>query len=577
MVELIHAGMNVARLNFSHGTLEEHLLTINRLKKARETTNSPLAIMLDTKGPEIRIGKIPSNELQLSPKMILKLRAEATQDKLSISVHPFEALETVTAGMTVLFDDGYIISKAIKVNPNEIDVEIQNDGVLKSGKKINIPEAHLKLPAMTEDDIRDLRFGCEQDIDMVAASFIRSAHHVQAIREFLTNEGKPDIQVIAKIECSEGVKNFDTIVQVADGIMVARGDLGVELDLALVPKLQKMMIRTCLRACKPVITATQMLESMIVHPRPTRAEVSDVANAIYDCSSSVMLSAETATGKYPVETVQCMKRIIEVAEADFDYRQFFQQHTMRDYHDASSALSLAAVQTAYSANAHAIFAFTTSGRMARLIARLRPEMPLLALTPNWKVYQQMSSNWGVIPVYAPECANVREAFCATSSFALSRGLISFGDLVVVTAGSPFGKMGSTNMMLLENIGEIVARGNKGIGSKVHGKIVKLLTPEGRSPETLRNCLVVIAHCDDTFLPALKYASGLILQNFIGDTESETYAAIIARNYNLSMICRADGAMVSLQEGEMATLDPKRGLIFRGAEELSASPIIDPGA
>jgi len=573
MVELIHAGMNVARINFSHGTQDEHLITINNLKKAREATQNPLAIMLDTKGPEIRIGKIVGNEVKTTPGMRLKLVGKPSKDPLHIPVHPFEALESVASGMAILFDDGYIVSKAIKVEKDQIEVEIQFAGVLKSGKKVNVPEAHLKLPAMTPEDISDLKFGCAQDIDLVAASFIRSAHHVQAIKEFLAKEGKPEILVISKIESSEGIKNLDHIIQVSDGIMVARGDLGVELDLALVPKLQKLMIRKCYQACKPVVTATQMLESMIVNPRPTRAEVSDVANAIYDGSSAVMLSGETATGKYPIEVVQCMKKIVEVSEADFNYREFFEERALRDYHDAASALSLAAVQTAYSANARAIFVFTTSGRTAQLVARLRPSMPILAMTPSMKVYQQLSLNWGVIPVFFPKCSNVREAFHAASSFALKRGLISFGDVVVFTAGSPFGKKGTTNMMMLENIGDVVVRGYKGLGRKVQGQVTILLSPEERDPESLRGRLVVMAHCDHTFLHVLKFAAGMIVQNFISDTESETYAATLAKNYGISMICRADGATAVLREGEVVTLDPHRGLIYRGTEELSTSPEI----
>ncbi|MBF8262383.1 MAG: pyruvate kinase [Parachlamydiales bacterium] len=569
LIEMIHAGMNVARLNFSHGTHEEHLANINNIKKAREITDTPVAIMLDTKGPEIRIGQIPSGHVQTHAGMRLKLVEKENGHSDEIPVHPFDALSAVVAGMAILFDDGYIVSKVLEKKKNAVVIEIQYPGVLKSGKKVNIPDACNNLPALTSEDIQDLRFGCAQDIDLVAASFVRSTHHVLAIKELLAKEGKPDILVIAKIENHEGVKNFDSIVQVADGIMVARGDLGVELDLALVPKLQKMMIRKCYQACKPVVTATQMLESMIVNPRPTRAEVSDVANAIYDCSSSVMLSGETATGKYPIETVQQMKRIIEEAEADFDYREFFKLQAVHDYHDAASALSRATVQTAYGANVRAIFAFTTSGRSARFLSRLRPEMPILALTPNRKVYQQLSFNWGIIPIYCPTCTNVREAFHATSVYALKHGLIAFGDVVVVLAGTPFGKKGSTNMMLIENIGEVVVRGNKGVGMRVQGKVSILLSSEGVDPETLRGQLVVILRCDNTFLPALKHAAGIILQNFIGDNESESCAAQIAQRLNIPMIGRADGAVEILNVDETVTLDPHRGLIYRGGEEYPA--------
>ncbi len=565
MIELIGAGMNVARLNFSHGTHEEHAKNIANLKKAREITGRPMAILLDTKGPEIRLGKISGDSLPVQNGMRLKLGAMGGEDPLLIPIHPVSVLETVSPGMKILFDDGYIVSQVVSVTNHEALVEIQNAGTLKSGKGVNIPEAHLNLPAMTEADIADLQFGCSQDVDIVAASFIRSSHHVLAIKELLAAEGKSDILVIAKIENKEGVENFDSIMQVSDGIMVARGDLGVEMDLAFVPKLQKMMIRKCYLACKPVVTATQMLESMIFNPRPTRAEVSDVANAIYDSTSAVMLSGETAVGKYPTEVVRRMKSIVREAEADFHYRVFFDQRSQHDYHDISSSVSLAAVKTAYSANARAIFAFTVSGGTARLVSRLRPEMPIIALTPNEKIYHQLSFNWGVIPVFCPNCTNTRDAIAAASAYAAKEGIISFGDVVVITAGSPFGKKGSTNMMMVENIGEILVRGHKGFGPRIHGKVSIILSPEGRDPESLNGRLVVITHCDNTFLPILKQAAGVILQNHIGDSASEKYAALVAKTFEISVITRADGATAVLQEGEEVTLDPQRGLVYRGLD------------
>lgn len=573
MIEMVGAGMNVARLNFSHGTHEEHAKNIANLKKAREITDRPLAILLDTKGPEIRIGKIQGDALQVQPGMRLKLCAKNGSDPLKIPIHPIEVLDTVQPGMSILFDDGYIVSQVVKVAKQEALVEIQNAGVLKSGKGVNIPNAHLNLPAMTRADIEDLKFGCAQDVDIVAASFIRSSHHILAIKELLASEGRSDILVIAKIENSQGVENFDSIVQVADGIMVARGDLGVEMDLALVPKLQKMMIRKCYQACKPVVTATQMLESMILNPRPTRAEVSDVANAIYDSTSAIMLSGETAVGKYPVETIRRMKSVVREAEADFNYRAFFEQRSQHDYHDISSSVSLAAVKTAYSANARAIFAFTVSGTTARLVSRLRPEMPIIALTPHLKIYHQLSFNWGVIPVYCQGCNNTREALSAVTGFAKKEGIISFGDVVVVTAGAPFGKKGSTNMMMVENIGEILVRGHKGFGPKIDGKVSIVLSPEGRDPDSLQGRLVVINHCDNTYLPVLKQAAGVILQNQLGDTASEKYAALVAKTFEISVITRADGAMTVLHEGQEVTLDPQRGLVYRGTEESPACRVL----
>ena len=562
IIELIEAGMNVARLNFSHGTHPEHLKTINNLKKARKELKIPLAILIDLRGPKIRVGTIPGGALELKPGMRIRLVSEEVESKdpLTVPMNPIEVLETVHPGTKILFDDGYIVAQVVERGQDEAVVEIKNRGVLKSQKGVSIPGAQINLPSMTETDLEDLKFGCEQDVDLVAASFIRSAHHVLTIKDFLAQQGKSDIQVIAKIESTQGIENFDSIVQVADGIMVARGDLGVEVDLACVPKLQKMMIRTCLQASKPVITATQMLESMIQNPRPTRAEVSDVANAIYDGSSAVMLSAETAVGKYPVETVRVMKNIVREAEGDFNYHQFFEQRSQREYHDFSSAVSLAAVKTAYTADARAIFAFTTSGMTARLVSRLRPQMPIIALTSHPKAYQQMALNWGVIPLFGA-CKDVKEAISFTTQFALEQKQLSFGDLVIVTSGAPFGKKGTTNMMRVEHIGDVLVRGHKGPGAKVKGKVIFLLSPDSRDPELLRDRIVVILHCDNSFLSVLKHAAGVILQNYIGDTSSEKYATLIAKTYEIPTISRADGAMSSLREGEEVTLDPQHGLVY----------------
>jgi pyruvate kinase len=573
ILELIDAGMNVARLNFSHGTHEEHLKTIQFLKKARKAKNIPLAIMLDTHGPKIRVGKLPGGQITMKPGQKFKLVESEAGKTDEIPLHPIEVIEGVAVGMKILFDDGYIVAQVIKKGDKEASVEILNDGVLKSGKGVHIPGAQISLPALTDEDVEDLKFGCKHDVDFVAASFIRSAHHVLTIKQLLAKEGKPDIQVIAKIESTQGIENFDSIVQVADGIMVARGDLGVEVDLALVPKLQKMMIRKCYQARKPAVTATQMLESMITNPRPTRAEVSDVANAIYDCTSLVMLSGETAVGKYPIETVKRMRGIVQEAESDFNYHAFFEAHSQRDYHDVSSAVSMAAVKTAYSANAKCIFAFTTSGQTARLVSRLKPSFPIIAVTPSEKVYHQLAFHWGVIPVLAEGCNNSKEAFSVASNYALAHGLISFGDVVVVTAGAPFGKKGTTNMMMVENIGEVLVRGHKGFGSKVTGQVIYVLAPEVYEPEELQGKLVIIPHCDSTFLPVLKRAAGVILQNYVGDTASEKYAALVAKTFEIPVMTRADGAMSILKEGDEVTLDPQKGLIYRGSEEAPACPIL----
>lgn len=564
MIELMKAGMNVARLNFSHGTHEEYLKIIQDLKEARQQLKQPLAIMLDTKGPEIRLGKIKEGYTTLKPGQKWQLlKFEALGDENQVSIYPHDIPDQLYAGTQVLFDDGYISSYVVEKTEEGAIVEIQNGGIIRSGKGVNIPNTHLNLPAVTAKDIHDIKFGCQQDIDIIAASFVRSAEHVLTIKRMLTDEKKHDILVIAKIENCEGVQNFDNIVQAADGIMIARGDLGVEVPLSHVPRLQKMMIRKSYLAGKPVVTATQMLESMIHNPRPTRAETSDVANAIYDSTSAVMLSGETAIGRYPIETVNVMRSIIEEAEADFNYRAFFDQHAPLVYHDVPSAVTLATVKTAYSSNAKAIFAFTRGGSTARLLSRLRPKMPIIAMTAQKKSFHQLAFNWGVIPFYYPECQTIGDGFEKVSTFALEHHLVSYGDLVVVTAGTPFGISGTTNMMIVESIGDVLVRGHIGYGSRIHGNVAMVLAPETKEPYAVRNQLLVVAKCDESYLPLMREASGIILQNHINDIASEKYAKKIALSLGKPILLRADAACRILKEGQLVTLDPEKALVYKG--------------
>ncbi len=563
MVELMQAGMNVARLNFSHGTHAEHLRNIENLKRARKELKKPLALMMDMKGPKLRLGKVVDGVIQLKPKQKIRLvKEEGSKD--GIFLDPPEVLSILHPKMKVLFDDGYIVGIVDHVEKDAVVIEIQNAGPLKSNKGVNIPGAILPLPALTQEDLEDLAFGSQHGIDWIAASFVRSQHHLLLIQDFLAKQGC-DIPVIAKIESTEGVENFDRILEFADGIMVARGDLGVELDLALVPPLQKKIIRKCCFASKPVITATQMLESMITHPRPTRAEVSDVANAIYDGSSATMLSAETAVGQYPIETVQCMKKIAKEAEDDFNYRHFFEEISLRDCVGIASSLALAAVRTAYSANAKAIFSITTSRETTRFVSRLRPQMPVIAVTREEKHFHQLSLSWGVIPIFCPECTNSEQAFQKAARFAMDEGIIAFGDVIVVTAGTPFGQKGVMNFMFVESVGDVLLRALKGEGHKVTGQVLFVTSPE-IAEDQIRGKIVVLTHCDHTFLNVLKKAKGIILQNSLEDRLSEQYLEMEMRNLQGSFVIRAQGAMSILQKGEEITLDPQKGLVYRGSEE-----------
>ena len=418
MLALIDAGMNVARLNFSHGTHDEHERNIANLKKARAARKKPLALMLDMKGPKIRVDKVAGDALPLTPKQKIRLVEKGDGTAMAIPFHPIVVLQALRPGMKILFDDGYIEGQVIEVSGKTATIEIQNAGILKSGKGVNIPGADLPLPAMTDADLEDLRFGCKHDVDCIAASFIRSAEHVMAIKKVLAEDGYAHLPVIAKIESTQGVAHFDEILDVADGIMVARGDLGVEVDFAIVPRLQKMMIRKCYKKARYVITATQMLESMIANPRPTRAEVSDVANAVYDGSSAIMLSAETAIGKYPIEAVACMKKIVKETETDFPYRDFFAKRE-------GGSVAHSAVAMAYNIKAKAIF----SMEGIPIVASFRPEMLVIALASTEKQYHQLGAYWGVMPIFCPKGQEIQSA--------ISAGLVQSGDVVVVVTNNAF--------------------------------------------------------------------------------------------------------------------------------------------
>lgn len=564
MEMLVKAGMNVARLNFSHGTHPEHRTMMDKLKSIREKLGVPLAIMLDTKGPELRVKKIKGGAVTLQTGSSCRLTGgDFEGNEEIIAITPSSILGGLSPGMSVLFDDGYISAKVTECLPEEVVIHITHGGVLKSGKGLSIPEATFNLPTLTPQDIDDIRFGCKEGIDMVAASFVRTAEDVVAIKKILEAEGKAEVLVIAKIENREGVKNFDAILQVADGIMIARGDLGVQVPLSEVPRLQKMMIRKCYLAGKPAVTATQMLESMIKNPRPTRAEASDVANAIYDSTAAVMLSGETAVGDYPIEAVRVMKEIVGETENDFNYRDFFAQHSPFMYNDIPFSVTLAAVKTGYSANAKAIFAFTSRGGTARLLSRLRPSMPIIAYTSDIKTFHQLSINWGVVPILGKEVAHLQEALSEITSYALQEGIVSCGDSVIVTAGAPFGVSGTTNMMMVEIIGQVLVQGHAGIGDKKHGKVVFSEKAEETSPYKFINQFIVMSSCGPHSERLIEASLGIILQNDPHDIASESYALSFCQKHKKPCIVRASSAMNILKEGQLITLDPEKAVVYKG--------------
>ena len=451
---LIRTGMDAARFNFSHGSHPEHLQRLNLLKSVRDAMGRPVATILDTKGPEIRIKTFgeKSISLEAGDSFTLTTRDEVG-DQSHVSVTYTDLHQELKAGQEVLIDDGLVALRVEEIQGQDIRCTVENGGTLSANKSINIPGVHIHLPALTDKDVADIRFGVENDFDFIAASFVRRAADVQAVRQVLHECGGDDVKIIAKIENQEGVDNIDEILEVSDGIMVARGDLGVEIPASRVPILQKQMIRKGLQAGKPVITATQMLDSMMRNPRPTRAEVSDVANAVFDGTSCVMLSGETAGGKYPVEALSAMVEIVEEAEHSINYWRQFQKQRVVPAGNIDDAITHTCCLTAMDLDARAILAATNSGRTARMICRFRPACPVAALTMHEKVRRQLNISWGVIPFLTGEVTSTDRIFSLSAEVGVKEGLVQRGDTVVITAGVPLGKSGSTNLLKAQIIDE----------------------------------------------------------------------------------------------------------------------------
>ncbi len=438
MKSLVKNGMNVARFNFSHGDHEEQRERMNLLKNVREELDRPVAILLDTKGPEIRTGLLEGGKkvtLKEGSEFILYTE-EMTGNETGCCVTYPGLAKDVKPGDRILIDDGLIELKVKQIKSGNIVCHVENGGELGERKGVNVPNVKVKLPAVTEKDIDDILFGIQQDIDFIAASFIRSAKGVKEIRKILKENHAEHISIIAKIENAEGVENIDEIIEASDGIMVARGDLGVEIPAQEVPHIQKMIIKKCNERYVPVITATQMLDSMIRNPRPTRAEVADVANAIYDGTDAVMLSGETAAGKYPIEALKMMNEIAENTEQYVDYEKYIHHRTMYEQSKISSAIGIASVRTARNIGAACIVTPTMSGKTARLISNFRPSMPIYAVTPNEMVQHKMQLYWGVIPLKGYIKDTTENIIVNAMETIKRKHLVKKGQTVVITAGDP---------------------------------------------------------------------------------------------------------------------------------------------
>ncbi|MBG9988144.1 pyruvate kinase [Aerococcaceae bacterium DSM 111176] len=562
MEAIITAGMNVARFNFSHGDHEEQLERFNTLKAARENTNPNVAMLLDTKGPEIRTHLIKDNKAVLSKGNIVRIamsEVEGDADKFSVSYA--DLINDVEVGGHILIDDGLVdlLVTEIDRENEEIVAEILNTGIIKSRKGVNVPNVSLNLPAITEKDEADIRFGAREGIDFIAASFVRRASDVLAIREVLEEEGRTDIKIISKIENQEGVDNIDDILEVSDGIMVARGDLGVEIPTADVPIYQKDIIRKCNEAGKPVITATQMLDSMQSNPRPTRAEAGDVANAIFDGTDAVMLSGETAAGDYPLEAVQTMASIaVRTEEALIGQDKV----ALKSYDkgDLTEAIGQAVGHTARNLGIQTIVAATSSGHTAQMISKYRPKANILAATFSESVNRQLALVWGVDAFVIETPDTTDEMLDLATELAINEGYAHEGDLIIITAGVPVHETGTTNLMKVQQIGTQLVKG-EGVGSgNFIGKAVLADTADDANNRTLPGSVLVLRNSDKEYMPSIEKAGALIVEQ--GGITS--HAAIVGVELGIPVIVAAEGAFEAIEDNQLITVDARRGVVYNGA-------------
>ncbi|KRM52287.1 pyruvate kinase [Ligilactobacillus araffinosus] len=563
IVKLIEAGANVFRFNFSHGDHEEHLGRLNLVHEAEKKTGKTVGILLDTKGAEIRTtvqkdGKISfhiGDEVRIS----MDDSIEGTKEKIAVTYPGL--YDDVHEGGHVLFDDGLIdmqIEKKDEAN-RELVCKVLNEGVLGSRKGVNAPGVSINLPGITEKDSSDIRFGLDHEINYIAASFVRKPQDILDIRELLEEKHMEHVQVFPKIESQEGIDNFDEILKVSDGLMIARGDMGVEIPPENVPLVQKSLIKKCNAAGKPVITATQMLDSMIENPRPTRAEASDVANAVFDGTDATMLSGESANGDYPVEAVATMARIdVKAENALRQYKNF----SINDFDktDVTEAIGRAAAEAVENLGIKTIVAATESGYTAKMISKYRPDADILAVTFDDRTRRGLMVNWGVYPVVAEKPATTDEMFKLATEEAKKAGLAKEGDLILIVAGVPVGEKGTTNIMKIQLVGSALVKG-QGVGEEtVIGKAVIAKSADEANKKAEEGCVLVTKTTDKDYLPAIEKASALVVEN--GGLTS--HAAVVGISMGIPVVVGAENATEAIKEGETVTVDSRRGAIYRGA-------------
>ena len=554
---LMLAGMDVARFNFSHDTHENHLKRYREVCRLRDELGLPIATMLDTKGPEIRIGSFAENRVVLEPGQLFTLTTEdVVGDETRVSVTYQNLPRDVKPGCVILIDDGLVGMTVEHITDTEVCCKVLNGGAISNRKGVNIPGAHLSMPFISPKDREDILFAIENGFEFIAASFTRSAEDIMQIRHIMAEKNCDSISIIAKIENMEGVENLEEILRVADGIMVARGDMGVEIPLEDVPGLQKRIIKDCVRAGKPVITATQMLDSMMKNPRPTRAEATDVANAIYDGTSAIMLSGETAAGAYPIEAVENMARIALKAEADINYVNRFANANFNAKTDITVAISHATVTSAHDLKASAIITVTKSGSTARMISRYRPDCQIVGCTTSDTVYRQLNLSWGVTPLLIAEEKSTDDLFDHAVEAAVKAGLICDGELVVLTAGVPLGISGTTNLMKVHVVGHMLVRGAGVCGGRVTAPLRVVEDYASAADDFQTGMILVTRQTNRDMLPLVRKAAGLILE----DGDMDGHGVIAGMSLDIPVIIGAQNATSILKSGAVVTMDAQKGTV-----------------
>ncbi len=553
---LMKAGMNVARFNFSHGTYETHQHYYDEVCRIRDELGLPVATMLDTKGPEIRERSFKNGRVTLQNGQLFTLTTDEVEgDEERVSITYKELPQDIAVGSSILIDDGLIGMQVERIDGADIVCRVLNGGVVSNNKGVNIPNAHLSMPFISEKDHQDILFAIKNGYDFIAASFTRCADDIMQIRHILQENNCHTINIIAKIENMEGVENIDEILRVVDGVMVARGDLGVEVPLEDVPSLQKKLIQRGIAAGKPVITATQMLDSMIKNPRPTRAEATDVANAIYDGTSAIMLSGESAVGAYPVEAVETMVRIALRAEADMDYIRRFSRDTSAST-DVTNAISHATVTSAHDLNASAIITVTKSGSTARILSRYRPACVIVGCTTEKHVWRQLALSWGTVPLMIAEESNTDDLFEHAVDAAVQNGLVHDGELVVLTAGVPLGISGTTNLMKVHVVGHLLSRGQGLHGGKVVAPLCVIRNLEKDAKDFNTGDVIVCHQTTREMFSMLRKSSAIVLE----DDNPEGHGAIAGMSLDIPVIIGAKNATNILKSGAVVTVDGEKGTV-----------------